>query len=87
MTFLNQPWTPPSFRAVGGEGEGGQMPLVHLILRLKLRLLLRVVSTNQHIIDTISHLQSNPADGLIFLTGLKSSIIQALLTSRFSLPD
>lgn len=47
--------------------EGRQMPP-----DTGLRLSLGVVSKNQRVIDTISHLQSNPADGLIFLTGLKS---------------
>lgn len=80
-TEFPQPQTSLSVGGAGGEGEAAGGPL-----DIELRLLLRF-SKNQHIIDTISHLQSNPTDGLIFSTGLKSSIIRALLTSLFSLPD
>lgn len=65
-----------------GQGKAGRCPLY-----IALRLSFGAVSKNQHITDPISHLQSSPADDLIFLTGLKSSIIQAPLTSLFLLPD
>lgn len=71
---LPQPWTLLSTWEVGVQAAP-----THTELRLSLR-----VVKNKHLIGTISHLQSPPADGLIFLTGLKSSTIWALLTP---LPD
>lgn len=76
---LPQPRTLLStWNAAGEMGVQAGAPL-HTELRLSLE-----VVKNKHLIGTISHLQSPPTDGLIFLTGLKSSTIWALLTP---LPD